>query len=127
MLVGTMLVGRLGVYLLSSLRRGHANILCIVPILTDDPRRESSTAVFFFTAVFVCFHAMRLTGKLIGAGSGRVYSGRYWQPPRLAQVSLVKETAKVYLVVCGLEGPVKEFLLVVRARGARLEFLYVVL
>jgi hypothetical protein len=26
-----------------SLRRGHANILCIVPILMDDPRRESST------------------------------------------------------------------------------------
>ena len=25
----------------SSLRRGHANILCIVPSLTDDPRRES--------------------------------------------------------------------------------------
>ena len=25
-----------------SLRRGHANLLCIVPILTDDPRRESS-------------------------------------------------------------------------------------
>ena len=28
----------------SSLRRGHANLLCIVPILTDDPRRESVTA-----------------------------------------------------------------------------------
>ena len=28
----------------SSLRRGHANLLCIVPILTDDPRRESSMA-----------------------------------------------------------------------------------
>jgi len=27
----------------SSLRRGHANLLCIVPILTDDPRRESKT------------------------------------------------------------------------------------
>ena len=27
----------------SSLRRGHANLLCIVPILTDDPRRESNT------------------------------------------------------------------------------------
>ena len=27
----------------SSLRRGHANLLCIVPILTDDPRRESET------------------------------------------------------------------------------------
>jgi len=25
----------------SSLRRGHANILCLVPILTDDPRGES--------------------------------------------------------------------------------------
>jgi hypothetical protein len=25
----------------SSLRRGHANLLCIVQILTDDPRRES--------------------------------------------------------------------------------------
>ena len=26
----------------SSLRRGHANLLCIVPILSDDPRRESN-------------------------------------------------------------------------------------
>ena len=26
---------------MSSLRRGHANLLCIVQILTDDPRRES--------------------------------------------------------------------------------------
>ena len=26
----------------SSWRRGHANLLCIVPILTDDPRRESN-------------------------------------------------------------------------------------
>ena len=29
----------------SSLRRGHANLLCIVPILTDDPRRESTGGV----------------------------------------------------------------------------------
>ena len=29
----------------SSLRRGHANLLCIVPILTDDPRRESNKHV----------------------------------------------------------------------------------
>ena len=28
----------------SSLRRGHANLLCIVPILTDDPRRESKNS-----------------------------------------------------------------------------------
>ena len=25
----------------SSVRRGHANLLCHVPVLTDDPRRES--------------------------------------------------------------------------------------
>ena len=30
---------------MSSLRRGHANLLCIVPILTDDPRRESENAM----------------------------------------------------------------------------------
>ena len=30
----------------SSLRRGHANLLCIVPILTDDPRRESAAALY---------------------------------------------------------------------------------
>ena len=29
----------------SSLRRGHANLLCIVPILTDDPRRESNESM----------------------------------------------------------------------------------
>ena len=29
----------------SSLRRGHANLLCIVPILSDDPRRESGFRV----------------------------------------------------------------------------------
>ena len=27
----------------SSLHRGHANIICIVPILADDPRRKSFT------------------------------------------------------------------------------------
>ena len=30
----------------SSLRRCHANLLCIVPILTDDPRRESLSCCF---------------------------------------------------------------------------------
>ena len=29
----------------SSLRRGHANLFCIVPILTDDPRRGSNLIV----------------------------------------------------------------------------------
>ena len=34
----------------SSLRRGHANLLCTVPSLTDDPRRESSAACLFCRA-----------------------------------------------------------------------------
>ena len=29
----------------STLRRGHANLLYIVPILTDDPRRQSTETV----------------------------------------------------------------------------------
>ena len=32
----------------SSLRRGHANLLCVVPTLTDDPRRESHFVGCFF-------------------------------------------------------------------------------
>ena len=37
----------------SSLRRGHANLLCIVPILTDDPRRESEMGIHFLRRVAV--------------------------------------------------------------------------
>ena len=37
----------------SSLRRGHANLLCIVPVLTDDPRRESRSDSFLFICVIV--------------------------------------------------------------------------
>ena len=39
--------------------------------------------------IILFVHAISLTGKLIGAGSGRVYSGCDWQPPRLAQTPLV--------------------------------------
>ena len=35
----------------SSLRRGHANLLCIVPILTDDPRRGSVSILFTFSLI----------------------------------------------------------------------------
>ena len=34
----------------SSLRRGHANLLCIVPILSDDPRRESFSKPSFWVS-----------------------------------------------------------------------------
>ena len=43
----------------SSLRRGHANLLCIVPSLTDDPRRESIEAFVLFIVFFSLFSRTR--------------------------------------------------------------------
>ena len=45
---------------------------------------------YIYIYIYMCFHAISPTGKLIGAGSGRVYNGRCRQPPRLAQASLVR-------------------------------------
>ena len=36
-----------------SLRRGHANLPCIAPILTDDPRRESNTHCVVYMIGFI--------------------------------------------------------------------------
>ena len=43
----------------SSLRRGHAYLLCIVPMLTDDPRRESREAVKLLLRTRTSLHALR--------------------------------------------------------------------
>ena len=56
----------------SSLRRGHANLLCIVPILTDDPRRESEHHFGPTPEKSVSAH------KASTAGSHR---RRRWPPP----------------------------------------------
>jgi hypothetical protein len=45
----------------SSLRRGHANLLCIVPILTDDPRRESK---WQWTGPLGCTDSLQPSGWL---------------------------------------------------------------
>ena len=37
----------------SSLRRGHANLLCIVPSLTDDPRRESIHTYIYIIYIYI--------------------------------------------------------------------------
>ena len=60
----------------SSLRRGHANILCIVPILTDDPRRESGPALSLLT--HVCCNVVRLLFAYIASfvGYGLLISAR---------------------------------------------------
>ena len=44
------------------MRRGHANLLCIVPILTDDPRRESGIFLLS-TRGSVCLKMSRLWQK----------------------------------------------------------------
>ena len=44
----------------SSLRSGHANLLCIVPILTDDPRR------LIVILAIAAAHDPRRESKLIG-------------------------------------------------------------
>ena len=51
----------------SSLRRGHANLLCIVPILTDDPRRESNSTNGRNTTVLL---EERLRKKCFLSGGG---------------------------------------------------------
>ena len=50
----------------SSLRRGHANLLCIVPILTDDPRRESNRPIrpVHLLRVFLQESLSNLSGRL---------------------------------------------------------------
>ena len=43
----------------SSLRRGHANLLCIVPSLTDSPRKESNNiAIFCSDIYFQCWSCL---------------------------------------------------------------------
>ena len=53
----------------SSLCRGHANLLCIVPILTDDPRRESGCKCFTSFLHCIKFRICR-TPHSLGAISG---------------------------------------------------------
>ena len=43
----TSSIQTLPILCVSSLRRGHANLLCIALILTDGPRRESIKAAYF--------------------------------------------------------------------------------
>jgi uncharacterized protein HemX len=55
---GTLL--ELGV---SSLRRGHANLLCIIPILPDDPRRESNCSGPKFVAKLLWAYILAHAGQ----------------------------------------------------------------
>jgi hypothetical protein len=57
----------------SSLRRGHANLLCIVPILTDDPRRESN--LIWMSCLVVTFRCP--LGAPMHLGSGCPHLARH--------------------------------------------------
>ena len=46
----------------SSLRRGHANLLCIVSILTDVPRKESKREVYLAS---ICLHNLKVNFQAI--------------------------------------------------------------
>ena len=50
----------------SSLRRGHANLLCIVPILTDDPRRQSNCCCSCSCCLFCLWGGAGLEEELGG-------------------------------------------------------------
>ena len=61
----------------SSLRRGHANLLCIVPILTDDPRRESdcSASRFKANAFAHCAMSRLTTAGIPNASANALHAG----------------------------------------------------
>ena len=61
----------------SSLRRGHANLLWIVPILTDDPRRESDCYCYLCYVVVLIFIIMR-TSVCPGARKILRRGGGHW-------------------------------------------------
>ena len=73
---------------MSSLRRGHANLLCIVPILTDDPRRESNNhkglgqfgKPKLFEARVVCGKRRLISDNLDHQSSHRSHFGSRYTP-----------------------------------------------
>ena len=78
----------------SSLRRGHANLLCIVPILSDDPRRESDSAAWQNIGIVT----------LNPAGPTRVPRGSHAGPTQ-APLSLDSSAAKREIPRAGTRDP----------------------
>ena len=64
----------------SSLRRGHANLLCIVPILTDDPRRESENKRCNKTTIrWYADSQRRRAWRLLSYSGSRKSRSRPWE------------------------------------------------
>ena len=78
----------------SSLRRGHANLLCIVPILTDDPRKESNRRGVAFETV----HTNASAHTLVAAALGRVVG----YAPRVVSPDMVRFSC-IENILCQVE------------------------
>ena len=78
----------------SSLRKGHANLLCIVPILTDDPRKESNRRGVAFETV----HTNASAHTLVAAALGRVVG----YAPRVVSPDMVRFSC-IENILCQVE------------------------
>ena len=79
----------------SSLRRGHANLLCIVPILTDEPRRESNCATVRTWCAPSALAMHRAVFKRLGQGApagdvARAHSISQARSPNVARATKVQ-------------------------------------
>ena len=88
----------------SSLRRGHANLLCIVPILTDDPRRESSRSHFHkklrTTHVGMHKQCVRSTGRQKRSAVVHVNPHQRSLPTTQIHYPTIENTARFCLLCC---------------------------
>ena len=97
---------KLGTFLdlcVSSLRRGHANLLCIIPVLSDDPRRESDSAAWQNIGIvdkLVLALSTPRAPRGSHAGPTRVPSG-----PTQAPLSLDSSAAKREIPRAGTRDP----------------------
>ena len=118
----------------SSLRRGHANLLCIVPILTDDLRRGSNyqalacvlnhcvrvrMRVSLFVCVCVCV-CVRAQARRDGFGSSATNLLQQKSPPPSGIAAIGLETlASFASVICALAANFKTKMTALEVRAHR--------
>ena len=81
----------------SSLRRGHANLLCIVPILTDDSRRRSMWIAGLLP--YWCFFTANLTTPNKGHNQLRKKSASAGNRTRVTSMATTYSTTKPLMLL----------------------------
>ena len=87
----------------SSLRRGHANLLCVVPIFTDDPRRKSHNPIRCITQYSrVAEGKFEITFKSLNTWKLTLNSWKYrkLQGLRNGHIKGGREGHQSFIVVC---------------------------